>query len=173
MAALTSYSGAEDSYSKADDWCLLGKPSSHLQGTEVSSQGSSLAHLATTCARCTWPALNQRHWALICPCTVSSERYTALSPWVRHSLCGTWSPGQRHDLFPGTPPLDQDAQSPVHLGPRDEAVAAALGNLSQGLTIKPSFVSYLSPPSVSLYPLPLVFTGLGEKPLSLFLTLPF
>lgn len=48
MAALTSYPEAEDSYSKADDWCLLGKSSSHLQGTEVSSQGSSLAHLVIT-----------------------------------------------------------------------------------------------------------------------------
>lgn len=146
MAALTLSPGAEDSYSKAGDWCLLGKPSSHPQGTEVSSQGSSLAHSVITCARHTWPVLKQRHWALICPGTVSSERHTALSPWVRHCLCGTWSPGQRHDLLPGTLPLDQDAQSPVQLGPRDEAVAAALGNLSQGLTIKPSLVSYLGPP---------------------------
>lgn len=131
MAALTRYSGAEDSYSKADEWCLLGKPSSHLQGTELSSQGSSLAHLVNTCARYMWPVLNQKHWALIYSCTESFS-------WG--STCHTVS-HPRHDLFAGTPPLDQDAQSPVQLGPRDGAVTAALGNECHGLSIKPFFTS--------------------------------
>lgn len=77
----------------------------------------------------------------------------------------------RHDIFPETSPLDQDAQNPVQLGPMDGSVTAALGNLCKGLTIKPSFMSYLSPPSDSLYLLPLVLTGLGEKPFSIFLTI--
>lgn len=43
MAALTCYPGVEDSYSKADDWCLLGKPSSDLQGQQPGQQLGALS----------------------------------------------------------------------------------------------------------------------------------